>query len=148
MINFKTLIKSIDKMKLLLKFLTGEKASISVFNGDEETVIDDNDMMGIKSELERNVESYREFIESNVSSFLYVYDRARRRKMFPFPQLKTNEELEVKLALVKSDLFKDGEPYSKESINKLEELKKILIEIQTDIVSQISENSSYKVTDL
>lgn len=138
--TLKILLKSIDEMKLLLKFLNGEK--MIIINGDEETVIDGNDMTEIKSELKRKVESTRKFIESNISLFLYDRDQARR-KTFPFPPVKTNEEIEAKLALLKSDLF-DGEIYSKETINKLEELKQTMIDIRNDLVSQIPDNLPYK----
>lgn len=141
MTTLKILLKSIDKMKLLLKILSGDR--ISIFNGDEETVIDGNDMTEIKSELKRNIESTCKFIESNVSLFLYDRDQARR-KTFPFPPVRTNEELEAKLASLKRDLFKDGEIYSKETIDKLEELKQTMIDIRNDLVSQIPDNSPYK----
>ena len=126
----KILLKSIDKMNLLLSILIGDK--ISVFVSDEETIIDGENMTELKSELLKLADSSRRFIAGSLNVFLYDYD------------LKKNDELELKLMKLYDDVFKDGEPYSKETINKLGELKQAIITIRNDVISQIPESSPLK----
>lgn len=130
MTSLKILLKSIDKMNLLLSILIGDK--ISVFVSDEETIIDGENMTELKSELLKLADSSRRFIAGSLNVFLYNYD------------LKKNDELELKLMKLYDDVFKDGEPYSKETINKLGELKQAIIAIRNDVISQIPESSPLK----
>ena len=130
MTSLKILLKSIDKMKLLLSILIGDK--ISVFVSDEETIIDGENMTELKSELLKLTNSSRRFIAGSLNVFLYDYD------------LSKNDELELKLMKLYDDVFKDGEPYSKETINKLGELKQAIIAIRNDVISQIPESSPLK----
>ena len=130
MTSLKILLKSIDKMNLLLSILIGDK--ISVFVSDEETIIDGENMTELKSELLKLADSSRRFIAGSLNVFLYDYD------------LKKNDELELKLMKLYDDVFKDGEPYSKETINKLGELKQAIITIRNDVISQIPESSPLK----
>lgn len=130
MTSLKILLKSIDKMNLLLSILIGDK--ISVFVSDEETIIDGENMTELKSELLKLADSSRRFIAGSLNVFLYDYDLSKR------------SELELKLIKLYDDVFKDGEPYSKETINKLGELKQAIIAIRNDVISQIPESSPLK----
>ena len=141
MTSLKILLKSIDKMKLLLSILIGDK--ISVFVSDEETIIDGENMSEIKSELLKLADSSRRLIAGSLNVFLYDYDLSKRSKHIPFP-FKKNDELKLKLMKLYDDVFKDGEPYSKETINKLGELKQAIIAIRNDVISQIPESSPLK----
>ena len=65
MTSLKILLKSIDKMNLLLSILIGDK--ISVFVSDEETIIDGENMSELKSELLKLADSSRRFIAGSLN---------------------------------------------------------------------------------
>ena len=143
MTSLKTIIKKIEDMELLLKFLIGDR--ISIFNESGETVIAGNDMTEFKSEIESNMKSIRSFIDSSLMLFWKEYAVSKYPRFFPVPfEIKRNTELMIKFVELKVGIFKD-ESYNKDTIDKLEELKQTLIAIRDDIISQIPENFPYKV---
>ena len=106
MTSLKTIIKKIEDMELLLKFLIGDR--ISIFNESGETVIAGNDMTEFKSELESNMKSIRSFIDSSLMLFWKEYAVSKYPRFFPVPfEIKRNTELMIKFVELKVGIFKD-----------------------------------------